>query len=80
MICLEVLIEFLKDKKIEGAALDVFEKEPLGKESPLLSLDNVILSPHNAGISCKSLNLSTRMCLDEIIRIATGKTATCRVN
>jgi len=43
------LIEFLRKKKIGGAGLDVFETEPLPAESPLRKLDNVILSPHNAG-------------------------------
>jgi len=41
------LHEALRDKKIAGACLDVFEHEPL-KESPLFTLDNVILTPHIA--------------------------------
>ena len=47
----EALISALKGKQIAGAGLDVFSQEPLKKESPLLSLDNVILSPHVAGLS-----------------------------
>lgn len=43
------LIEALKNKKIGGAGLDVFEKEPLPNNSPLLKLKNVILTPHTAG-------------------------------
>ena len=43
------LIESLRKKKIGGAGLDVFETEPLPEESPLRKLNNVILSPHNAG-------------------------------
>ena len=45
------LIQALKTKQIAGAALDVFDEEPLPKESPLWELPNVILSPHIAGIS-----------------------------
>ena len=42
------LIEALKNKKIAGAGLDVFEDEPLPSDSPLKKMSNVILSPHNA--------------------------------
>ena len=43
------LINALQNKTLAGAALDVFEKEPLPKESPLFVLDNVFLSPHISG-------------------------------
>jgi len=42
------LIDALRHHRIRGAALDVFEVEPLPPESPLWSLDNVLLSPHSA--------------------------------
>ena len=45
------LIQALTGKKIGGAALDVFETEPLPPESPLWKLSNVIISPHVAGAS-----------------------------
>ena len=45
------LIEALENKLIAGAALDVFENEPLTPENPLLSMDNVMLAPHNANSS-----------------------------
>ncbi len=47
----EALIEALRDKSIAGAALDVFEEEPLPGESPLRAMDNVLLAPHNANSS-----------------------------
>jgi phosphoglycerate dehydrogenase-like enzyme len=43
------LVEALQNGTIAGAALDVFEQEPLPAESPLWDMDNVIMTPHNAG-------------------------------
>jgi phosphoglycerate dehydrogenase-like enzyme len=43
------LASALADRRIRGAALDVFATEPLPADSPLWSLDNVLLSPHSAG-------------------------------
>lgn len=45
------LIAALQGGKIAGAALDVFEFEPLPKDSPLLRMDNVMLAPHNSNSS-----------------------------
>lgn len=45
------LIDALQKGKISGAGLDVFEKEPPDKNNPLLSMDNVILTPHSAALT-----------------------------
>ena len=45
------LISALRSGRIAGAALDVFEAEPLPANSPLLGMDNVLLAPHNANSS-----------------------------
>ena len=45
------IVAAIKDGTLKGASLDVFEVEPLAKNSPLWSLPNVILTPHNAASS-----------------------------
>jgi phosphoglycerate dehydrogenase-like enzyme len=45
------IITALREGWIAGATLDVFEKEPLPPDSPLRSLENVYLAPHNANAS-----------------------------
>jgi D-3-phosphoglycerate dehydrogenase len=45
------LVDALQRGVIGGAALDVYEVEPLPLDSPLLKLDNVLLAPHNANSS-----------------------------
>jgi len=47
----QALIEALQAKRLAGAALDVFEHEPLPRESPLMKMDNVLLAPHNSNSS-----------------------------
>jgi D-3-phosphoglycerate dehydrogenase / 2-oxoglutarate reductase len=47
----KALVHALQSGQIGGAALDVFEFEPLPKESPLLKMDNVMLAPHNSNSS-----------------------------
>lgn len=49
-----ILINYIENKKFRGVALDVFEKEPLVKDSKLWKLENVFVSPHNAWISEKN--------------------------
>ena len=45
----EALYKALKEKRIKGAALDVFDEEPLRPDNPFIDLDNVLLTPHIAG-------------------------------
>jgi D-3-phosphoglycerate dehydrogenase len=57
----EALIEALQDKRIGGAALDVYELEPLSENSPLLELDNVTLTSHLAGVTQDTYRLSMEL-------------------
>ena len=41
----------LKNKKIFGAGIDVFETEPPNVNNPLFTLDNILLTPHNAALT-----------------------------
>jgi D-2-hydroxyacid dehydrogenase (NADP+) len=47
------LIEAMRDHTIGGAALDVFDQEPLPSDSPLWDLENLLITPHTAGMSDK---------------------------
>jgi len=47
----KALVEALQAKRLAGAALDVFELEPLPVDSPLMKMDNVLLAPHNSNSS-----------------------------
>ncbi|MGH9499415.1 MAG: D-2-hydroxyacid dehydrogenase [Terriglobales bacterium] len=49
----EALAVALRHKKIGGAALDVFDQEPLPADSPLWDLENLLLTPHTAGVTDK---------------------------
>ena len=69
------LVEALKTGKIAGAALDVFEVEPLPLDSPLRQMDNVLLAPHNANSSpaaWERVHWNTIHNLLEGLGIATG--------
>lgn len=49
----DALTEALRKHKIGGAALDVFEKEPLPADSPLWDLESLLITPHSAGLTEK---------------------------
>jgi phosphoglycerate dehydrogenase-like enzyme len=68
----EALVSALEEKRIAGAGLDVFEYEPLPEDSPLCTLDNVILTPHMGGGTGTSPELELQEALVEMGRILSG--------
>ena len=68
------LIAALTEKRIAGAGLDVFHKEPISLDDPLLKLDNVILSPHVAGHAYEGWTRRMRFAWENIQRVAASQT------
>jgi D-3-phosphoglycerate dehydrogenase len=66
----QALIQALTVHWIAGAGLDVFEQEPLDPASPLLRLDNVVLTPHIGGYSSEYLETSWRLSVDTVLALA----------
>jgi phosphoglycerate dehydrogenase-like enzyme len=62
----EALVRAIKQKKIAGAALDVFANEPLSSESELWNLPNVIITPHQAGAGDQSSERMRKIFLDNL--------------
>ena len=67
------LVEALQDQRICGAALDVFENEPLRPDHPLAGLSNVILSPHCAGSTVESNERIAVMAAQAVLDTLEGK-------
>jgi phosphoglycerate dehydrogenase-like enzyme len=67
------LVEALRDGWIGGAALDVFEQEPLPESSPLWSLPNVIVTPHSSGTSPGNHHRATEIFIDNLARYVRGE-------
>ena len=62
----EALVEALQERRIAGAALDVYWYEPLPENHPLLALDNVTLTPHLGGATEDVPERHSRMIVDDI--------------
>ncbi len=69
----KALEEALRGKKIAGAGLDVWEKEPPPADHPLLQFDNVIASPHTAGVTREARENMGRIAAQQIIMTLEGK-------
>ena len=74
------LCEALLNKRIAAAGLDVFNEEPLSKESPLLKLDNVLLSPHIAAGTKDALITKMKAAFENMVRVLDEKKPINSVN
>lgn len=65
----DALYRTLKEKRIAGAALDVYNVEPPGKDYPIVTLDNVTLTPHMAGGTVDAFLNSPKLLADDMVRL-----------
>jgi len=73
VIDIPALHDALSTGRIAGAGLDVFPAEPPSPSEPVLSLDNVVLTPHLAGASRETRIKQTRNAFDNVLRVARGE-------
>lgn len=69
------LLSALQEHRIAGAALDVFASEPIARTSPLLSVENVIVSPHMASHTEEALRRMA-MVVEDVMRVLDGQAPT----
>jgi D-3-phosphoglycerate dehydrogenase / 2-oxoglutarate reductase len=69
----KALYSALQQRKIAGAALDVMENEPPGKNHRLFQLDNVVLTPHIGALTFEAANRGEWGAAEEVIRVLEGK-------
>jgi D-3-phosphoglycerate dehydrogenase len=67
------LLQALKEKRIAGAGLDVWSKEPPPPEHPLLQFDNVLASPHTAGVTREARENMGRIAAEQVLDALDGK-------
>lgn len=68
------LVAALQDGAIAGAGLDVYEEEPLASGSPLLALDQVVLTPHIAGWAIEAQTRTQESVVKDVARVLRGET------
>ena len=67
------LVAALADQRIAGAAIDVFEPEPVAKDQPLLRLDNTVVTPHLGYVTEENYRLLYGQAVEDIRAFLDGK-------
>ena len=73
------LIEALRDRRLLGAGLDVYDQEPVPADCPLLAMDNVVLQPHVAWLTPETLGRSLAVAMENCRRLRDGEELLHRV-
>ncbi|HDS0921370.1 TPA: D-glycerate dehydrogenase [Pseudomonas putida] len=76
----QALIEALRARRIRGAGLDVFVREPLSVDSPLLQLDNVVATPHIGSATEETRQAMARCAVDNLLSALAGERPANLVN
>ena len=69
----EAMIAALKNGRLAAAGLDVFDREPLPPGDPLLALPNVVLSPHNSGMTPEAIRRGNEMVVENVVAFLEGR-------
>lgn len=69
----QALTRALSGGRLQGAGLDVFEKEPTDKDDPILKLDNVVLGPHALGWTDEAFKRVGKMAFGAVLDVAAGR-------
>ena len=67
------LIEALGNRTVLAAGIDVFDPEPPLPDNPLLAMDNVLLSPHSAGVTRESMDRMAAVTCRNVIDVFDGR-------
>lgn len=74
------LLKVINDQIISGAYLDVLEEEPVNPLHPLLQYDNVVITPHIAGLTEESQNRTSLLVAQEVGKVLRGDPTLCSVD